>query len=271
MIKHPLLLAACILLLSVSCRKRADGAASIDDIIVETESPRLVLETELIQSNLNGLYVSLPALYPKTTKKYPLLIFIHGGGQLGQSPEDLLLLKNDGIAQLISVSKFPANFVVQGKNFSFIVLNPQFKSYPSPDDLMDILQFARKKYRVNDSRVYLSGLSMGGTAVTETAGVYTSTFAAIVPISGATNDTVLCKNIAAGALPVWALHNDKDPTVSVEIARNFISLVNGSDAKMPPKLTIFNSAVHDAWTQAIRSDFKEGGLNIYEWMLQYTR
>ena len=39
----------------------------------------------------------------------------------------------------------------------------------------------------------------------------------------------------------------------------------------PPKLTIWPSGGHDAWTRAVNPDYKENGKNIYEWMLQYTK
>lgn len=255
----------------MSCRKTSlNREASVNDII-ETAPLVLTRDSSVINSAINGMYVTLPGHYPVTTKSYPLLIFIHGGGQIGSTPGDLTLLLNDGIAQLIYISKFPPNFSVSGKNYSFIILNPQFNKYPNSSEIEDIILFAKRTYRVDTSRIYLSGLSMGGFVTTQMGGDYTSQLAAIVAVSGVTNDTTVCRNIAAGKLPVWAFHNDEDPTINISTAQNFISMTNSFEPLMPAKLTVFKAAVHDAWTEALNPRYKEGNLNVYEWMLQYSR
>ncbi len=259
------------LMLFISCKKTSlKEEISVNDII-ETDPLVLTRDSSVINSSLNGMFVTLPGHYPVTTKSYPLLIFIHGAGQIGSNPEDLTLLLNDGIAQLIYISKFPPNFNVNGKNFSFIILNPQFNKRPGSSAIEDIIVFAKKTYRIDISRIYISGLSMGGFVSTETGGDYPSQLAAIAPISGVTNDSATCRHIADGKLPVWAFHNDEDPIVNVSTAKDFISIMNTFKPPMPTKLTIFKAAVHDAWTKALNPTYKEGNLNIYEWMLQYSK
>ncbi len=54
-----------------------------------------------------------------------------------------------------------------------------------------MIDFAIKKYRIDTTRIYVSGLSMGGGVTWEYAAAYASRVAAIVPICGAStpNDT----------------------------------------------------------------------------------
>lgn len=271
LIRSPLFYAGVFVMTLISCRKTSSNPeVSVNDII-ETAPLVLTRDSSPINSSLNGMYVTLPGHYTATTKEYPLLIFIHGAGQIGTSPGDLTLLTNDGVAQLISISKFPPNFNVNGKNFSFIILNPQFNKYPTSADIEDIIVYAKKTYRIDTSRIYLSGLSMGGIVTTQMGGDYTTQLAAIVPVSGVTDDTTVCRNIAAGDLPVWTFHNNEDPTIDVSVPTEFISLTNSFEPLVPPKLTVFNAAVHDAWTAALNPLYKEENRNVYEWMLQYSR
>ena len=105
----------------------------------------------------------------------------------------------------------------------------------------------------------------------ELGGDFTSELAAIVPMSGAVDDTTVCRNIAKGKLPVWIFQNSEDPVVEVGFAKNYVSLINKFTPVYPPRLTIFINNIHDAWTPALDPLYKENGLNIYEWMLQYSR
>ncbi|MBE7172454.1 MAG: hypothetical protein INR73_17840 [Williamsia sp.] len=269
-----LLLVFCNILLLVACKKNANPSQADYNAIVETQPPVLKAVTQKISDAIGGYYVSLPFYYDKTNKKYPLLVFLHGGGQVGNGQIDLPLLLNDGVAELVQDKKFPANFNVDGKNFSFITLTPQFNRYPSDADVKGFLDFARKSYRIDTARIYLSGLSMGGTVSANMGGEYTDQLAAIVPIAGVTTGSILqntCNNIATGKLPVWVFHNTGDPSTSVSDPINFVSTINTFHPAIAPKLTLFNSNVHDAWTEAINPKYKENGMNMYEWMLHYTR
>ena len=261
-------------MLLASCRKNAKPSQADYDAIVETQPPILKPVTQKVSDAIGGYYAGLPFYYDKTTKHYPLLVFIHGGGQVGNGQIDLPLLLNDGIAELLQEKKFPPNFNVNGKNFSFINLTPQFNRYPSDADVKQFIDFAIKTYRIDTSRVYMSGLSMGGTVSANMGGEYTAQLAAIVPIAGVTTGSTLkttCSNIATGNLPVWVFHNNGDPSISVSDPMNFISTINTYHPSIVPKLTVFNSNIHDAWTDAINPKYKENGMNMYEWMLHYTR
>ncbi len=58
---------------------------------------------------------------------------------------------------------FPANFNVNGQNFSFITIAPQFKVRPSAADVQSVIDFMRgTRWRIDASRIYVMGLSMGG-------------------------------------------------------------------------------------------------------------
>src|ERR1700754_4088223 len=56
--------------------------AAADDVL-ETAAPVHTQRQIAINSNVSGFYETLPARYNLTTKKYPLIVFIHGIGELG--------------------------------------------------------------------------------------------------------------------------------------------------------------------------------------------
>lgn len=226
----------------------------------------------------NGYYEYLPAGYNSGNLKYPVLIFFHGSGERGDgSPSQLPRVLAHGTPQQISQGIFPSSFTVNGKTFSFIVIAPQLMDDPQASGVNDIVNYVINHYRVDTTRIYLTGLSMGGGVTWEYPGEklsYAQRIAAIVPVCGnewPANDRI--QNIAAANLPVWATHNNGDPTVPVSYTIDF---VNGINSQNPPpnpkaKMTIFNSNSHDAWTATYDLNFKEDGMNIYEWMLQYKR
>jgi hypothetical protein len=231
-----------------------------------------------IDAKCNGFYEYLPKGYSKGPLRYPLLVFVHGLGELGNGGTDLPKVLRNGPPKLISKGLFPASFTVSGQQFSFIVLSPQYKDWPVPKDIQDVIDYAVKHYRVDINRIYLTGLSMGGGAVWNYAGdnkIYANRLAAILPVCGASypDPTGRCRIMAASNLPVWATHNLKDPTCPTWYTINY---VNGINNAVPPptpraRMTIFNAVGHDAWTKTYDPNWLTGGMNVYQWMLQYHR
>jgi predicted peptidase len=277
MFNPPKKLVAFVLLLVTfeSCKKNDEPQPSAaNNSIVEVIPPSQKPVTVNINQYIGGYYESLPNHYQVTTKKYPLLIFLHGAGQEGDGGKDLPLVLNDGIAKQINQKTFPPNFNVNGNDFSFVVLSPQLRSMPSDSMALSFVNYALAHYRIDSARIYLAGISMGGILITELAGHFTPQFAAAVPIAGAsfgTDKASYAAGIAAGGLALWAFHNSGDPVISSAVTTDFVNLINSDNPAVPAKITIFQSSVHDAWTKAFDPSYKENNMNIYEWMLQYKR
>jgi len=280
------MLAASVALVAVfaSCRKdhlekKADVAASEDQTVsamqnarVETDAPAVNVITSEIGSNISGYVAGVPALYESTSKNYPLLVFMHGMGQLASSNAKLNSVTELGVTRLLQQKQFPASFTVNGKNHSFIVVAPQFKQYPTAADVNTLIDYLIENYRIDASRIYVSGLNMGGGAAWDFAGAFSSKVAAIVPITGASwADEKRCSNIASNGIGVWAFHNSEDKVVPSAASKQIVEKINSFNPASSAKLTLFNSADHDAWTKATDPNYKENGMNIYEWMLQFSK
>jgi dienelactone hydrolase len=234
-----------------------------------------------INSNCGGYYEYLPQGYnPAATQLYPLIVYIHGNGDRGPGTNKTALdsLLRNALPQYINNGLFPATFTAGGKLYRFIVLSPQFLNWPNASQIASVVDFAKTNYKVDSSRIYVTGMSMGGGVCWEYAGsnsIISHELAAIVPICGATTpNQTTSNNIALANLPVWATHNAVDYTVDVSITNTIVKQIN-EQSPVPPnpnaKKTIFQVQSHDAWTQTYNPSYRENGLNIYEWMLQYQR
>lgn len=229
-----------------------------------------------IDSNCHGYYQYLPKGYDGV-KKFPLLIFLHGLGEVGNGVEELPKVLRNGPVKLIANGTFPDSFVVNGEAFRFIVFAPQFLHWPWPATTQALVDYAVSHYAVDKSRIYLTGLSMGGGATWECVGnssKHAEEIAAIVPVCGASLvDSTKAQRIVAADLPVWAIHNEGDPVVTVEYTHKYVAYING--APTPPKevakKTIFSVQGHNAWSKAYDPNYKEDGMNIYEWLLSHRR
>lgn len=282
---------------SVSCSKQIDvpantssaeqstvttlPAASLATAAATTE---LSAATSMVQtpvacnitSNAGGFLQALPNNYDQETENHPLIIFIHGIGERGNGTSDIDRVTRNSVPRLIKAGQFPASFTVEGNAYSFIVLSPQFKKWPTAADINAVMEYAIAHYRVDVSRIYVCGLSMGGGVTWQDGYNYAGKIAAIVPMAGACSlsDTG-AKLIAAASLPVWAFHNNADPTVNPNFTNSWVSRINKYKNPVVARKTIFTASCHDCWTKASNPNYKENingvDMNIYEWMLHYKR
>ncbi|MFT3946747.1 MAG: prolyl oligopeptidase family serine peptidase [Agriterribacter sp.] len=257
---------------SSSSTQQTNPATKQDVDVAETAAPVQVAVSQKITDNCFGFYRALPARYDSTSKKYPLLIFLHGSGEMGNGTTDLPKVLTNAVPKLINNKTFPANFNVNGENFSFIVFSPQSKNYTTVADVYAMIQYAIKNYRIDTTRIYVTGLSLGGNFTWATAAKYPALLAAVVPIcSSLFASDANGKSIANANLPVWAFHNEDDDKAPVKNTKDFINFINAYNPDPRAKMTIWSTGKHDAWTKATDPTYKENNMNMYEWMLQYHR
>jgi len=280
------MLAAMVALAAVatSCRKdhvdvqandpslETSVSAAAQNNLPETAAPVLKAITNSVSNNVSGFVAGLPARYDSTNKTYPLLVFVHGMGQLSGANAKLSSVLDLGTAKLIQQQQFPASFTVNDKTYSFIVAAPQFKQWATAQDLNGFIDYMVQTYRVDASRIYVAGLNMGGALALEFAGAYPGKVAAIVPIAGPSwADEKRSSTIASNGIGVWAFHNSDDKVVPSSISKQIVEKINSFGPAKAAKVTLFSSVEHDAWTKATDPAYKENGQNIYEWMLQFSK
>lgn len=249
--------------------------------LAQTHTPRYVS----MAAKTNAYYEYLPEGYdPAGTATYPLILFLTGIGEFGNgSPTQLPNVLEEALPKEIENGRFPKAFTVGGEVFRFIVITPQFIKFPRPtaDDIDAVLNYVVTHYKVDLNRIYLTGISYGGGLCWAYPGAkaeYAKRVAAIVPVASPVPEDgnaviyTRSRTIAANNVAVWATHNRYDQVDTVATTIAYIDSINQPPAPNPPaKMTIFEARGHDAWTKTYNPDFRENGLNVYEWMLQYRR
>lgn len=216
----------------------------------------------------------LPSDYATSGQRYPLLIFLHGTGEQGdRSEQKVWKVASHGPPKHIQ-DGHDMTFTVDGRSFSFIVISPQL-CYPTgswTDDYVDqVVQHVLKTYRVDRSRMYLTGLSLGGGGVWRYGAALADQWAAVAPVCAAQSlDYGRARQIAKHDLPVWAFHGSADRTVSPVKTRSWVGLLDEYGAD--PKYTEYEGVGHaGAWQRAYRTDHEQHTPNLYEWLLQHQR
>jgi predicted peptidase len=212
--------------------------------------PQTKEKTKIVRKTTINYLLWLPSDYKKdNSKTYPLLIFLHGSGERGDSLE---LVKLNG----------PPSFVENRPDFPFIMVSPQCPkdTWWNTEDLQLMLEKIKHKYRIDATRIYLTGLSMGGFGTWAWACSYPNQFAAIVPVCGG-GDIQFARELKT--TPVWAFHGDADPIVPVKRTIEMVEAVNtnGGSARM----TIYPGVGHDSWVNAYNET------ELYTWLLEHVR
>jgi len=216
-------------------------------------------EFKKTQESKVGYLLYLPKGYEQNgAKPWPLMLFLHGAGERGNEVWKVAV-------------HGPPKQVTNGMDLPFIIVAPQCPSGQrwSNEVLIGLLDDVCAKYKVDQTRLYLTGLSMGGYGTWNLGLSYPSRFAAIAPICGGGEMiTVLLSGIdrqqALKTLGVWAFHGAKDNVVPLAESER---MVEGLKRVGHPsvKLTVYPEAQHDSWTETYKNP------EFYQWLLSHQR
>jgi predicted peptidase len=225
----------------------------------------------------------LPSSYAgNPTKKYPLILFLHGAGQVGSGLSGLNNLITDGLPKNIANGLQPSAVNPKdGQTYEFIVVSPQDANWsPNYNTIKYILPNILSKYHVDTTRIYITGLSAGGDGAWTVMGSgddpFVRRFAAVATASSAQADGVnglttpqveanLAKTGSVYGVAAWAVVGDNDGLDGNSI--NYINSINSFSPAPAIKAKYTDIAVigHSAWIQlydpAWRSDVNYYGTN----------
>ncbi|MGB5238347.1 MAG: PHB depolymerase family esterase [Flavobacteriaceae bacterium] len=208
-----------------------------------------LLEDHLETNNRETLkyYLYFPEDYAQQSdEEYGLLLFLHGGGEAGGTLENL---QTGG----------PPKMIVEGQQFPFLILAPQHphkRLFWNTRAVMQLLEHVLKEYRIDRKRVYLSGLSRGGTAAWEMAVQYPDTFAALAVVCGMS--PLPYASWINKEMPIWVFHGEEDRVIHISESDTMVRKLRqlGYDVNY----TKYPGLGHNAWDRAYQTD------SLYTWL-----
>lgn len=189
--------------------------------------------------------------------KYPLVLFLHGAGERGK---DNRLQLTGQIGELVFVSA-----VNQSKHPCFMVapqcpLNIEWTDSTVRGQVFGILTQLQNEFNVDQDRLYITGLSLGGTGTWDYVTRETNVFAAAVPMS-AVGASGRAKQISQ--MPTWTFHAANDPQVSVSESDDMISALKNAGGN--PVYTKYQTGGHAIWTTAYNTPV------LVDWVMAQKR
>lgn len=195
----------------------------------------------------------LPEDYKKSKEDYPLIVFLHGAGERGN---DLSKLTIHGPLRLIN----------EGEKIEAIILAPlcpKNKAWNNTEDLNVLINHISNKYKADESRIYLTGMSMGGHGTWNLALAYPDKFAAIAPICGFI-DWVFPRFVyKIKDVPTWVFHGEKDDIIPISHSERMVKALEKVDNN--PKFTTYPNANHDSWTETYKNP------EFYKWLFSQKK
>ncbi|MFS0778281.1 chitobiase/beta-hexosaminidase C-terminal domain-containing protein [Neobacillus sp. 3P2-tot-E-2] len=250
---------------------------------VATFTFNFVTKADIASKFLSFTYEEMPyRLYvPENydpSKSYPLVLFLHGGGERGTDNEKQIL-GNDGAViwaapenqvkhQAFVLAPQARNvheggFGITRDSNNMISLSRVFEFSPDLEKAYDILQKVRSEYNIDSTRLYSTGLSQGGFGTFNINLKYPDLFAAMVPIAGGGNPSEAHKLVNK---PIWAFHAVDDVVIPVSYSRNIISAIQNAGGN--PIYTEYPAELgynHGSWVPAYEN--KE----MIEWVFKQVK
>ena len=180
--------------------------------------------------------------------KLPLIVFLHGSGERGSN---LDLVKAHSPFTYKNLIKEPV-----------AILAPQCQenTWWDTQAIYFLIKEIVQNYKIDESRIYLTGLSMGGWGTLKLASEHPEMFAAVAPVCAPTDRVMMANIHNYKDMNIKIYHGGMDDVVLPENAYNFWMALHPVNPKA--ELIVFPNDNHNSW------DSTYSNPNFYEWMLK---
>lgn len=217
-----------------------------------------------------------------TGQKYPLVVFLHGGGERGDDNEKTLTANQGGTIWALpeEQAKRPAFVLVpqaravwdggfgQTRNANNeLFLGKVFTHTQDTQTAHKLLMKVLREYpQIDTARLYATGLSQGGFGVWSWNLAHPELFAAVVSIAGGADPQEVA---ALRHKPIWTFHAAADPVIPVEYSRQSANALQAAGSQVRyteyPLGTYFYPVAHFSWVPALRN------AEMREWLFKQQR
>lgn len=194
-------------------------------------------------------WVYTPQDYYYSLDNTPVIIFLHGRSLCGRN---LNRVKRYG----------PLDAIVKGRQIEALVLVPQNPGGSwKPDKINDVLEWTKKHYPMDSTRVYVIGMSLGGYGTLDFAGTYPDKVAAAMALCGGST----LKDVSGlGELPLWIMHGTADRAVPIKQSKVVVEQLKkeGNDKRL--RYDWLKGASHGALARILYMT------KTYDWLFSHS-
>lgn len=193
-------------------------------------------------------WVYTPTDYYYSLESTPVVMFLHGASLCSK---DMNRSRRYG----------PLDAIVRGRQIDALVIVPQNPGGAwNPDKLNDILEWTKKNYAMDSTRVYVLGMSLGGYGTMDFAAAYPDKIAAAMALCGGCSAK---DKSGLGRLPLWIIHGTGDRAVSVKQSQVVVKELQDTNNDKRLRFDWLRGASHGALARILYMR------KTYEWLFSH--
>ena len=186
-------------------------------------------------------------------KSYPLVVYLHGGGGVG----------DDNLKQIQGGNGYLIDFFTQGESqtrYPAFVVAPQSNgdgwiesalTHPNPTRqlklVVELIDELRRTYSIDGRSLYVAGQSLGGFGTFAIVAEFPKLFAAGVPLCGGADES---KVVSIIKTPLWVFHGEKDQAVPVDSSRKIVAAIKKAGGNV--RYTEYAGEGHNIWLRVVK-------------------
>lgn len=194
-------------------------------------------------------WIYTPQDYYYSLENTPVIIFLHGQSLCGRNLE--------------RVRRYgPLDAIVKGRQIEALVIVPQNPGGAwNPNKINDVLEWTKKHYAMDSTRVYVIGMSLGGYGTLDFAGTYPDKIAAAMALCGGCS----LKNVSGlGKVPLWIMHGTADRAVPISQSKTVVGQLQKTSNDKRLRYDWLKGASHGALARILYMT------KTYEWLFAHS-
>ena len=194
-------------------------------------------------------WVYTPTDYYYSLETTPVVMFLHGASLCSK---DMNRSRRYG----------PLDAIARGRQIDALVIVPQNPGGAwNPDKLNDILEWTKKNYAMDSTRVYVLGMSLGGYGTMDFAAAYPDKIAAAMALCGGCSAK---DKSGLGRLPLWIIHGTGDRAVPVKQSQIVVKQLQDTNNDKRLRFDWLRGASHGALARILYMR------KTYEWLFSHS-
>ena len=194
-------------------------------------------------------WIYTPQDYYYSLENTPVIIFLHGQSLCGRNLE--------------RVRRYgPLDAIVKGRQIEALVIVPQNPGGAwNPNKINDVLEWTKKHYAMDSTRVYVIGMSLGGYGTLDFAGTYPDKVAAAMALCGGCS----LKDVSGlGKVPLWIMHGTADRAVPISQSKTVVGQLQKTSNDKRLRYDWLKGASHGALARILYMT------KTYEWLFAHS-